>query len=599
MAYSYTLDDLMRAFGAVESSQDYGEIGPLTRRGNRAYGRYQVMDFNVPNWTERYTGTRMTPEQFLQDPAAQDAVFRGELGRYYNSGQGDPRTRALNAASMWFTGQPYSAATANLDDGYITNDEYLRRIGAQLDAISGNPAVANAMNQPVASRSAAPSPATAPMSPELTALSMGQTNIAPTTGIFGSQQGGRNMVDQTQPQGGFLSGLLSRIGMQRQDPMAGGEAAMPFYQRPQFRDFATNLGLAMGGLATRPNEAAARALEARQVASAEERRASRTVEWLAQQPGGAVFVRMIEAGASPAQAIAAWQQMQQQEAERQQGISQTAAQRNATAAWFRASGRDDLAAAIESGVIDASTAFERMNPEETAAMQTLRARAEAAGLTPGTPEFQQFMASQGGGVSVNVGAQETAFGREAAQRQAQRLGAIADAGVQAQRSAAQLDTLEDALGQAGTGATAPLRLLAGQFGIRTEGLDYLQLADALINQMIPSQRPPGSGTMSDRDVEMFRRSLPNIINQPGGNQLIIDTMRAVTDHDIRAAAIANAALNGQITPAEATTQLMALGDPLASVRPFMAQGEQQPEQAGQLDDVPEAYRPQYQLWGSN
>lgn len=127
-ALPYSLEQLQNAFGYVESSNRYDAIGPETRRGDNAYGRYQVMDFNVPSWSEQYYGQRLTPQEFLTNPQAQDAVFYGRMGEYYSQGQGAPEDRVRNAASLWFTGQPYSAETANRSDGFINNQEYGDRI---------------------------------------------------------------------------------------------------------------------------------------------------------------------------------------------------------------------------------------------------------------------------------------------------------------------------------------------------------------------------------------------------------------------------------------------------------------------------------------
>jgi hypothetical protein len=115
-ALPYSLEQLRDAFGYVESTNDYGELGPITESGNRAYGRYQVMDFNIPSWTEQHLGQRMTPEQYLASPEAQDAVFMGQMGDYYARSSGSPAERVRNAGSLWFTGRPFSAETAGFTD---------------------------------------------------------------------------------------------------------------------------------------------------------------------------------------------------------------------------------------------------------------------------------------------------------------------------------------------------------------------------------------------------------------------------------------------------------------------------------------------------
>ncbi|QBR71914.1 hypothetical protein CU048_12250 [Beijerinckiaceae bacterium] len=81
--------DLAAAAAAIKTIEsgsaagDYGKIGPYNRSGtDRPYGAYQVMGSNVPDWTKQVTGTAMTPEQFLADKAAQDAVFLAKFGEY-------------------------------------------------------------------------------------------------------------------------------------------------------------------------------------------------------------------------------------------------------------------------------------------------------------------------------------------------------------------------------------------------------------------------------------------------------------------------------------------------------------------------------------
>lgn len=124
------------AIANVESagSGDYSAVGPETGKG-RAYGRYQVMDFNIGPWTEKYLGKRMTPEEFLANPQAQDAVFKGEFDGYVAK-YGNPQ----DAASMWFSGRPMSQA-GNASDGYNTVPQYVDKFNA---AMGGTPSVAKA-----------------------------------------------------------------------------------------------------------------------------------------------------------------------------------------------------------------------------------------------------------------------------------------------------------------------------------------------------------------------------------------------------------------------------------------------------------------------
>lgn len=91
--------DPAAAISSIESGGKYDALGPVTKDGDRAYGRYQVMGANVPQWTKAHLGTEMTPEQFLQNPEAQDAVFKGQFGNYSN------KYGPVGAAKAWFAGE--------------------------------------------------------------------------------------------------------------------------------------------------------------------------------------------------------------------------------------------------------------------------------------------------------------------------------------------------------------------------------------------------------------------------------------------------------------------------------------------------------------
>ena len=117
------------AIASIESqgSGGYSAVGPTTQKGNRAYGKYQVMDFNIPTWTEKHLGQRLTPNQFLQSPEAQEAVFKGEFGSYVSK-YGNPQ----DAASAWFTGRPQSAGANRSDVLGTTGSGYVNKFNNAL-----------------------------------------------------------------------------------------------------------------------------------------------------------------------------------------------------------------------------------------------------------------------------------------------------------------------------------------------------------------------------------------------------------------------------------------------------------------------------------
>ena len=92
-----TFEQFFRAIVEQESGGDYDAVGVMTSYG-RAYGKYQVLESNIPGWTKAYYGRSLTTQQFLKNHAAQDAVARGKLKSYWN------KYGARGAAAAWYGG---------------------------------------------------------------------------------------------------------------------------------------------------------------------------------------------------------------------------------------------------------------------------------------------------------------------------------------------------------------------------------------------------------------------------------------------------------------------------------------------------------------
>jgi hypothetical protein len=130
------IDRARQAIGKVESegSGGYVAIGPRTKSGDRAYGRYQVMGKNIPLWTKEVLGKAMTPQEFLADTAAQDRVFNAKFGEYVRK-----YGNVNDAASMWFSGKPYSQAVGRRDSLGTTVTGYVNKFRS---AFGGGPLTA-------------------------------------------------------------------------------------------------------------------------------------------------------------------------------------------------------------------------------------------------------------------------------------------------------------------------------------------------------------------------------------------------------------------------------------------------------------------------
>jgi hypothetical protein len=169
------------------------------------------------------------------------------------------------------------------------------------------------------------------------------------------------------------------------------------------------------------------------------------------------------------------------------------------------------------------------------------------------------------GVNINMpgeGPQETAFMREAGALEAKNFGSLVEMGQTARRNRVTLDQLDVAAASIPGGLEASAKAALGNMGIETEGLSEIQATEALINQLVPAQRAPGSGPMSDRDLALFKQSLPRLIQSADGRAKILTNMKAINDYVVREGQIANRVLSGEITPQEGRSQIEALGNPL-------------------------------------
>lgn len=117
----FTLDLFKKGIASTESSNNYKAIGPVTSTGDKAYGKYQVMGANIPSWTLEAGLGKMTPQQFLNSPEAQEKVFEFQAMKNYGKyGNWD------DVASVWFSGRPLSGNTSS--DGYNTVPEYVAKV---------------------------------------------------------------------------------------------------------------------------------------------------------------------------------------------------------------------------------------------------------------------------------------------------------------------------------------------------------------------------------------------------------------------------------------------------------------------------------------
>lgn len=170
----------------------------------------------------------------------------------------------------------------------------------------------------------------------------------------GAPMGLLNFEEEQRPQT-----FMERLGIQRRDPAAGGQTALPFYQRDNFSDFMGTLGATLMGMDITTRDMAPAA-----IAGVERRKDKRAQKETL----------------------------------------------NRTAAWLEAQGRPDLAEAVRSGVIGGGDAFGIMNqkPEERGQIvdaATLRQLFPGAQIEEGLYNLKADGTANkigGGGTTINM-----------------------------------------------------------------------------------------------------------------------------------------------------------------------------------------------------
>jgi uncharacterized protein (TIGR02594 family) len=110
------LPSVMKGIAHVESfgsKNPYALMSKPTGK-DRAYGKYQIMGANIPSWTQEALGQKLTPEQFLSNPEAQERTAAYHLNKHLQKGYSPE-----DVASIWFSGRPQKKA-GNARDVYGT-----------------------------------------------------------------------------------------------------------------------------------------------------------------------------------------------------------------------------------------------------------------------------------------------------------------------------------------------------------------------------------------------------------------------------------------------------------------------------------------------
>lgn len=176
---------------------------------------------------------------------------------------------------------------------------------------------------------------------------------------------------------------------------------------------------------------------------------------------------------------------------------------------------------------------------------------------------------------IFLGGNSDKFTEETDKAAATRFAGYVEAGNTASRMMGDINALVALAPMIGTGKEAEFKAALGPyaeaFGVDVEGLGEAQAFQSIVDRMAPGMRPAGAGSSSDFDAKQFLSSLPQLGRTPEGNQIIMQTLTALQEHQIAAANIASRSMLPPDDPnflrwQDAEKQIRELGDPYTLFR---------------------------------
>jgi len=164
----------------------------------------------------------------------------------------------------------------------------------------------------------------------------------------------------------------------------------------------------------------------------------------------------------------------------------------------------------------------------------LEQQLEAAGLKPGTPEYQKAILSYINKPATQISMQEeSAYDKSLGGKLAEEFIKTQDGGGDAQHAMANLDVMQQALADpnlyTGTGGqTVQALKRAGEtlFGVPVKGTASGEVAQSLGTELALGNREKLPGPMSNADREFLVEMGPSLSKTPEGNRLIIEIAMA-------------------------------------------------------------------------
>ncbi|WP_420959367.1 hypothetical protein [Brucella sp. IR073] len=583
------------AIASIESrgSGDYSAIGPTNAKMGRALGRYQIMEANIGPWSREALGREVSADEFMSNPALQDAIFDHRFGQYVK--QFGPE----GAAQAWFAG-PGGVGKVNRKDVLGTDvGTYGQKFMAALGQGGGAPTQVASLD---------PSIGVAPQGgATFTAGGYDPSNYrgnAPANGARATiddpmltydERGARMEPAAYAPQGGNLADMIMDDPNAR--PLSETERAARLAKMDTIAPLvddrmpATNAVAAINQIAPRqqvslsqpdPKAAVRDALlkkhdmalggalapqgqAPQQMADASGHFPSApapTGQPQGNDARGAMVQKLMQAAANPwlndnqrAMVNALLQnQMQQNDPMRQ--LQMQKAQLEIDALKAKPQTEYGFTTLPDGTVLRTDKRSGSAEPiysagqKPTSDMQEYEF-ARTQGYQGTFADYQRDLKKAGAtNVTQNAAQDESEFAKKAAARNVERFGALADAGTQAASVAQSIPVMRELLSQAPQGPVSGR--LAEMFpGFSSAGDAFI----AQVNQLAPTLRVPGSGALSDRDMDILMGSFPRLRGNPEANQMIMNIFERKAQLNAERGTIASAALRGEITPAEADRRI--------------------------------------------
>ena len=268
-------------------------------------------------------------------------------------------------------------------------------------------------------------------------------------------------------------GLLSALGIQKRDPNATGETALPFYQRPSFSNAMGGLALGLNSLSLNPDP--------------------------------------------NLQAVIQGHRQRRDDT----------ATRNKTVEYLRNAGYEDYAKAVEGGSIGAKEMMSALisksmeTPKDT---RTAQIQNYEYWLSQGkTPQEAEALVKSGGVNISSVEPPEAALQKKMMEKTGEAFSAMLDSGRAASNQLQDLNVLQE------LAPLSPSGPVTGRFlGMFPEAdkTNVASLRSSIITRVAPSLRVEGSGSTSDLEFNAMLNSLGSLKNTPEANSAIIAVMQS-------------------------------------------------------------------------